>query len=63
LKQREIRRLKTAEMKFMRCTVGYNLLDPRRNENISENLTDTVKKKLAQYKQKCLNHGSRIKNM
>jgi hypothetical protein len=34
LKQRGIRRLKTAEIKFMRRTAGYNLLDHRRNESI-----------------------------
>jgi hypothetical protein len=32
LKRRDIRRLKTAEIKFMRCTAGYSLLDHRRDE-------------------------------
>jgi len=36
LKQRDIRRLKTAEMKFTRRTAGYSLLDHRRNENSQE---------------------------
>jgi len=38
LKQRDIRRLKTAEKKFMRRTAGYNLLDHRRNEDILEEI-------------------------
>jgi hypothetical protein len=33
LKQSDIRRIKTAEMKFMRDTAGYSLLDHRRNED------------------------------
>jgi hypothetical protein len=36
MKQRYLRRLKTAELKFMRRTEGYNLLDNRRNEDILE---------------------------
>jgi len=31
LKQSDVRSLKTAEMKFMRRTTGYDLLDNRRN--------------------------------
>jgi hypothetical protein len=30
LKQRTVRKLKTAEMKFMRCTAGYSLLNLRK---------------------------------
>jgi predicted peroxiredoxin len=55
----DIRRLKTAGMKFMICTAGYSLLDHRRNEDVYKNLeVDPVKNKLAQYKQKlfkCVN--------
>jgi hypothetical protein len=52
LKQRDIRRLKTAKIKFMRRRAGYSLLDYRRNEDILEELTvNPVEKKLAQYKQ------------
>jgi hypothetical protein len=48
LKQRDMRRLKTAEMKFMRPTGGYSLLDHRRSENILEELNvDPVEEKLA----------------
>jgi predicted peroxiredoxin len=32
----DMRRLKTAEMKYMTCTAGYSLLDNRRNEDILE---------------------------
>jgi len=32
IKQIDVRRLKTAEMKFMGHTAGYSLLDHRRNE-------------------------------
>jgi hypothetical protein len=44
-----VKKLKTAEMNFIRYTAGYNLLDHRRNEDILE---DPIKQKLAQYKQK-----------
>jgi hypothetical protein len=33
-KQRDKRKLKTAEVKFIRSTAGYSLLDCRRNEDI-----------------------------
>jgi hypothetical protein len=46
LKQRDIRRLKTAEMKFMKHTAGYSLLDHTRNEDILEELkVDRVERK------------------
>jgi hypothetical protein len=48
-------------MKFMRRTAEYSLLDHRRNEDILEELkVDSVEKKLARYKQKWLNHVSKI---
>jgi len=50
-------------MKFMRRTVGYSLLDHRRNENILGLKVDTLEKKLAQYEQKRLNHVSRMKDI
>jgi hypothetical protein len=60
LKQRDVRRLKTAEMKFMRRAAGYSLLDRRRNENVLEEIrVDSVENKLAQYKQKWFDHVSR----
>jgi hypothetical protein len=34
LKERDTRRLKTAEMKFMRLAAGYSSLHHRRNEDI-----------------------------
>jgi len=45
-----IRRLKTSKMKFMRCRVGFCLLDHRRNEHILGLKVGPVTKKLAQYK-------------
>jgi len=61
LKQSDIRRPKTAEIKFMRCTAGFILSDERRNEDILEVLNvDPIKKKLAQYKQEWLICVSRI---
>jgi hypothetical protein len=38
LKQKDIKRLKTEEMKFIKRTAGYNLLDHRGNEGILEEL-------------------------
>jgi hypothetical protein len=47
------RRTKTAEMRFMRSTVGYVSLDHRRNEDIlEEHKVDSVENKLTQYKHK-----------
>jgi len=47
--QRDIRRLKTTEMEFMRRTAGYSLLDHRKNENILEELkVDPIENKLTQ---------------
>jgi hypothetical protein len=51
-------------MKFMRSTTGYSSLDHRRNEDVLEELkVDPVEKKLAQYKQKWLNHVSRTEDI
>jgi hypothetical protein len=62
-KQRNIRRLKTAELKFMRSKAGYIFLDRRRSGDILEELkVELVEKKLAQYKQKSLNHISGMKS-
>jgi len=45
-------------------TAGYNLLYHRRSKDVSEELKlDSVKKKLAQYKQKCFNHVSRMEDI
>jgi hypothetical protein len=38
LNRRVVRRLKGAEMKCMRHTAGYSLLDHRRNEDVLEEL-------------------------
>jgi hypothetical protein len=52
MKQKVIRRLKTAKLKFMTRTAGYRLLDHRGNEDILK--VDLVEKKLIHYKQKFL---------
>jgi hypothetical protein len=58
-----MRRLKTAEVKFMRCTAGYSSLDHRKNEDILEELkVGSVEKKLAQYNQKWLSYVSRMED-
>jgi hypothetical protein len=50
-------------MKFMKCTARYNLLDHRRNEDISEHKVDPIEKKLVQYRQKWSNHVSRMEDI
>jgi hypothetical protein len=40
--------IKAAEMKFVSCTLGFSLLDHRRNENVLEEWkVDPFKNKLA----------------
>jgi hypothetical protein len=52
LKQRDTRRLKTAEVKFRGPITGYSLQDYRRKEDILEELkVDPVEMKLAQSNQ------------
>jgi prophage antirepressor-like protein len=64
LKQRDIRRLKTEEMKFMRLAAVCSLLDHRRNENVLEDLkVDQDKKKSSQYKRKLLSQVSRMEDI
>jgi hypothetical protein len=53
LEQSYVRRLKMAQMKFIRRRVGYKFLYQRSTEYILEELKlDSVEKKLAQFKQK-----------
>jgi hypothetical protein len=64
LKQRDIKRLKKAEMKFVTGTAGYNLMDYRRKQDIQEGIkVEPVDRKLAQYKQKRLNQVSRMEDV
>jgi hypothetical protein len=64
LKQRDMRRLKTAETKCMTHTARYSLLYHRMNEDILEELkVHSAENKLAQYKQKWINHFSRMKDI
>jgi len=46
-------------MKFTRRTAGYTFICHRRNDILEELKVDPVEKKLAQYKQKWLNHDGR----
>jgi hypothetical protein len=51
-------------VKTSSLTSGYSLSDQRKNENILEELgADPVQKSLAQYKQKYLNHVSRMEDV
>jgi len=63
LKQRDIKRLKTGEMIFMRWTEEYSLLEQRRNDIFEKLKVYPSKNKLSQYKQKWLNHVSRMENI
>jgi hypothetical protein len=64
LKQRDTRRLKTAEVKFRGPITGYSLQDYRRNEDILEEIkADPVEMKLGPYKQELLNYISRIEGL
>jgi hypothetical protein len=64
VKQRDIKRLQTAEMKLMRRTAGHSLLDRTRNEDILEELkADPDERKLVQHKQNRLHHVSRMEDI
>jgi len=52
LKQSDTRGLKITNLKAMRRTAGYSLLDHRRYEGSLEFNVDLVENILAQYKQK-----------
>jgi hypothetical protein len=51
---------KDSRDEFMWRTEGYSLLDHKRNGDILEIKADPAEKTLAQYKQKLLNHVSRM---
>jgi hypothetical protein len=47
-KQELVNRQNTAQIKFLRSTAGYNLLEHRRNEDILDEIrVDFIEKKLA----------------
>ena len=53
--------LKPTEMKFFRRTAIYTLLDPKRNEEILEDLgVQSVDNKIQKYKSNCVIHVSRM---
>ncbi|KAJ4445670.1 hypothetical protein ANN_12354 [Periplaneta americana] len=57
----DVQRLTTAEMRFLRRTAGYSLLDHKRNELITKELKITpIYEHLNHYRQKWLNHVNRM---
>lgn len=63
-KQRDIKRLQTAEVQFVSFTAEYNLLNQTRNGDMLEEFkVDPIKKKFAQYKKIWSNHVSRIEDI
>jgi hypothetical protein len=62
LKQRDRRTLKTAEIKIMRRTAGYSLLDHKRNYILGKLDMDPIEKKSEHYKQKWSDRVGRMKN-
>ncbi|KAJ4428270.1 hypothetical protein ANN_24287 [Periplaneta americana] len=61
LKQRDISRLRAAEMKYLRRTAGYTLLDHKRNEDILQELKmQPLEEKIAEYRNRWLEHISRM---
>ncbi|KAJ4435830.1 hypothetical protein ANN_18449 [Periplaneta americana] len=58
-----IDRIKATEMKFLRRTAGYTLLDRKRNEEILEQLeVESVEEKISRYKFNWLDHERRMEN-
>lgn len=61
LKQRDISRLRAAEMKYLRRTAGYTLLDHKRNEDILQELNmQPLEEKITEYRNRWLEHISRM---
>ncbi|KAJ4434296.1 hypothetical protein ANN_22848 [Periplaneta americana] len=57
----DVQRQTTAEMRFLRRTAGYSLLDHKRNELITKELKITpIYEYLNHYRQKWLNHVNRM---
>jgi hypothetical protein len=54
-------RLTTSEMKFLRKTAGYTLMDHKQNEEIIKELqVAPIINKIQNYKTKCIQHVSRM---
>ncbi|KAJ4434293.1 hypothetical protein ANN_22845 [Periplaneta americana] len=63
LKKKDMNRIKAMEMKFLRRTAGYTLLDRKRNEEILEQLeVESVEEKISRYKFNWLDHVRRMEN-
>lgn len=61
LKKSDKRRITAVEMKFLRRSAGYTLLDKKRNEVIQEELGVTpIIKKITEYRKKWRNHVDRM---
>jgi hypothetical protein len=63
LTQQHKSRLKAPEMKFLRRTAGYTLLDHKKNENILQELNITpVLEKITKYGHNWIKHVHRMNN-
>jgi hypothetical protein len=63
VKQCDKNRLRTAEMKYLRRTAGYTLLDHKRNEAILEELHATpLDEKLSTYRHNWFQHVHRMED-
>ncbi|KAJ4448947.1 hypothetical protein ANN_00339 [Periplaneta americana] len=63
LKKKDVNRIKATEMKFLRRTAGYTILDRKRNEEILEQLeVESVEEKISRYKFNWLDHVRRMEN-
>ena len=61
IRQADERRLTTAEMRFMRRTAGYSLLDHKRNEDILKELkVDSIIQHTEQYRLNWKEHVARM---
>jgi hypothetical protein len=63
LTQQDKSRLKASEMKFLRRTAGYTLLDHNKNEDILQELnTTSVLEKITKYRHNWAKHVHRMNN-
>ena len=60
---KQVQRINTAEMRFLRNIVGYSLLEYRRNEDIHNELkVENIIDKLTTFRVNWYNHITRIEN-
>jgi len=61
--KRDMTRLETAEMRFLRSVTGYTRLDKIRSEDIRQELEISgIQDVRLKYKQNCINHLERMDN-